>query len=91
MANVANTKATGPASPNAISGGKKLPFLTNEADMSGHSLAGLSTSSEEARRTIMSMRIQSTPYLTQSPEASRSKLQGKRNVSNIPNKDFTST
>lgn len=59
MANVANTKNTGPASKDAVSGGKKFP-LDKQGDIGGGYTLG--TGSEEAHRTIMGMRIASTGF-----------------------------
>ena len=59
MANVAGSAATGPVSKDAVSGGKKFPLKKQDSTGGSYSL---SNSSEEARRTIMSMRVQSTGF-----------------------------
>lgn len=57
MADVANTKSTGPVSQGMISGGSTFnPKL--KANLGGPK--ALNNSSEEARRTIMGMRVAST-------------------------------
>lgn len=61
MANVANTKATGPASKDAVSGGSKFP-LERQGDIGGGWTMG--TSSEEARSKIMGMRVSSEGFST---------------------------
>lgn len=60
MANVANTKNTGPTSKDAVSGGTKFPLKEKAGSIGG--MPALGTSSEEAHRTIMGMRMQSTDY-----------------------------
>lgn len=59
MANVAGSAATGPVSKDVVSGGKKFP-LKKQAQTGGS--YNLSNSSEDARRTIMGMRVQSTGF-----------------------------
>lgn len=60
MANVANTKNTGPASKDAVSGGTKFPIKDKQGSIGG--MPALGTSSDEAQRTIMGMRMQSTDF-----------------------------
>ena len=57
MANVANTIATGPASKDAISGGKKFPLKSVDGASTRGGMARLGTSSDEAHRKIMSLKI----------------------------------
>lgn len=59
MANVANTKATGPASKDTVSGGKT--FTPRFKAQTGPTKE-MSNDSEAARRTIMGMRIASTDF-----------------------------
>lgn len=62
MANVANTKNTGPASKDAVSGGTKFPVKETIGSIGGGWTLG--TGSEEARRSIMGMRIKSDGFST---------------------------
>lgn len=59
MANVANTKATGPASKDAVSGGST--FTPRFKAQTGP-IKELSNSSEDARRTIMGLRVASIGF-----------------------------
>lgn len=59
MANVAGTKATGPVSKDTVSGGKTF---TPKLRAASATPKALSNSSEEARRTIMGMRVASTGF-----------------------------
>lgn len=61
MANVANTKATGPASKDAVSGGKT--FVPRFRAQTGPT-KDMNNSSEAARKTIMGMRMTSTGFGT---------------------------
>lgn len=61
MANVANSKATGPTSPDAVSGGTTF---TPKVKASVGSLGNFTNSSEEARRSIMGLRFPSTGFGT---------------------------
>lgn len=54
MANVANTKNTGPASKNMISGGKKFPLNGSVQRGNGMSLTNSSTG---VQKTIMGMKF----------------------------------
>lgn len=59
MANVANTKSTGPVSKDVVSGGTTFkPRLR----VSQTPMKALTNSSEEARRTIMGLRVASTGF-----------------------------
>lgn len=59
MANVANTKSTGPVSKDVVSGGKTFtPKLTVAGSSNG--LGGMSNNLEGARSKIMSLRVSST-------------------------------
>lgn len=60
MANVANTLATGPTSKDAVSGGKQFP-LDRQVSVGGNGF-NLSTTSDDAKRSIMSMTMSSTGY-----------------------------
>lgn len=66
MANVAGTKATGPASKDAVSGGTQFP-LDRQASVGGTITLG--TSSDAAQRAIMGMRV-STSGLNSNVESS---------------------
>lgn len=57
MANVANSIATGPASKDAVSGGKKFPLKPAPGQPGIGSQAKLGTSSDEAHRKILGMKI----------------------------------
>lgn len=59
MANVANTKATGPVSKDAVSGG--TTFSPRLRAPQG-AMKSMNNSSEEARRTIMGLRVASTGF-----------------------------
>lgn len=59
MANVAGTKSTGPVSKDAVSGGKTF---TPRLRVSQTGPKALTNNSEEARRTIMGMRVASTGF-----------------------------
>lgn len=61
MANVAGTKATGPVSKNAVSGGKTF---TPSPKFTDTNMPKLTNTSEEARRKIMGLRMQSTGFGT---------------------------
>lgn len=56
MANVANTKATGPASKDAVSGGKKFPVKESTGAAPRGNGFDMSNTSEGARAKIMGMR-----------------------------------
>ena len=57
MANVANTIATGPASKDTVSGGKKFPLKPAPGQPGLGSRAKLGTSSDEAHRKIMGLKM----------------------------------
>lgn len=57
MANVANTKHTGPASKDAVAGGKKMVLRPVDGATSRGSLPRMGNSSEEAHRRITSLRV----------------------------------
>ncbi len=67
MANVANTKNTGPTSKDAVSGGTKLAIKETVGSIGG--MTTLGTSSEEAHRIIMGMRVQSTDFVSRDAAA----------------------
>lgn len=56
MANVAGTKNTGPASKDAVSGGKTFPIQQKQTSVGG-TPASLSNSSNEVHSRIMAMRV----------------------------------
>lgn len=56
MANVANTKATGPAAKDAVSGGKKFPLKRGGSTPRGNGF-DMGNSSDGAHRTIMGMKF----------------------------------
>lgn len=55
MANVAGTRATGPASPNTVSGGKKFPLKEKQAGIGGRKK--MNNQSNEAQRAIMALKF----------------------------------
>lgn len=55
MANVAGSRATGPASPNTVSGGTKFPLKEKQGSVGG-SPKKMNNRSDEAQRAIMSLR-----------------------------------
>lgn len=55
MANVAGSRATGPASPNAVSGGTKFPLKEKQGSVGGP-LKKMNNQSAEAQRAIMALR-----------------------------------
>lgn len=76
MANVANSKDTGPTSKNAVSGGTKLPIQEKFGSAIDNGWE-MGNSSEEARKTIMGMRVQSTDFASRDAQAT---LKGKKSV-----------
>lgn len=56
MANVANTKATGPASKDTVSGGKKFPVKESTGAAPRGNGFDMGNTSDGARSKIMSMR-----------------------------------
>lgn len=86
MANVANTKHTGPASKDAVSGRTKLPLKEKVGSIGG--MPALNNSSEEAQRTIMGMRFQSTDYASRDAQGT---LMSKRSVGVPTGGSFTPT
>lgn len=56
MANVANTKATGPASKDAVSGGKKFPVNEQTGAAPRGNGFDMSNTSDGARAKIMALR-----------------------------------
>ena len=61
MANVANSKHTGPASKDTVSGGKQFPLGQKDSIGGGYTLG---TSSDEAHRAIMGLRVKSEGFST---------------------------
>lgn len=64
MANVANSKHTGPSSKDAVSGGNKFPVKTKVGDAPRGAGTPMSNGSEEARRKIMGLRVKSEGFST---------------------------
>lgn len=60
MANVANSKATGPTSKDAVSGGKQFPV--GGASPRGKGLSPMTNSSEDARRAIMGLSVSANGF-----------------------------
>ena len=87
MANVANTKNTGPTSDRAVSGGTTFPIKEKVGPGTGGNWT-LSTGSEEARRTIMGMRVQSTDFASRDAQAA---LKGKTSVGISTGGNFSPT
>lgn len=60
MANVANTKSTGPTAKNMVSGGKKFPLKDREP--LSHKMKSLGNTSGEAHSAIMGLRMKSEGF-----------------------------
>lgn len=57
MANVADTKHTGPAAKNQVSGGKKFPIKEKNVPSGNPKLSGMNNKSDGAKRSIMSLKF----------------------------------
>ena len=67
MANVANTKNTGPTSKEVVSGGKKFPL--KQSGSGGGKMKSLSNTSGEAQRAIMGLKVNPGSWGKMNPAA----------------------
>lgn len=73
MANVAGTRATGPASKDAVSGGKKFPLKERQEGIGGRKK--MNNQSGEAERAIKGLRYNNGGKF---PKASKESFTGKK-------------
>ncbi len=73
MANVAGSRATGPASPNTVSGGKKFPLKEKQAGIGGRKK--MNNQSGEAERAIKGLRFNNSGKF---PKMSEQAITGKK-------------